>query len=384
MKNTLSLKVGVAVATVAFLGMPLFVQAQYGPPPGYEGMTPPSGFEGMTPPSDQMGPPADLQEKLSKGLARLKKGAISMARAVKAMEKAVAGAEKVGYVTPDNIKNSILKAKAAIETINGATSLEDDGVQQAIDDFDAFTEVLDANIENLSLIPRFQKVIKSADVQLVKLVKFFDSTKARLVDLEVDTASVIAEVQAKVDQEKAYLDQAKALSLQGKMEEAFALLEDNYFPGLETTSQSIGALNALNAVTRTASGVSRGIKTAERIIARLELAKINVSALKTIVADSKAKLEELKLLLKTPGYDLDAVMALLSQLDALREDFDTKVDQAVGDMDVNLPNVKMFTSPATPMPMTMRKGFDKYQDSNGGFKGEGAPSESMGIDMGGY
>jgi len=397
MKSTLSTKVGVAIALVAFLGLPLFAQAQNGPPAGFEGMTPPAGFDmsqipagfqmpsGM-PSGDQMGPPADVQEKMKAGLTRLQKSANSMERAVKTMDKAIAGAVATGYVVPSDITKSVESARAAIATIRAATEFND-AVTQAIDDFDSFTEVLDANVENLMLMTRFPKVLKAAETQYNKLVKFFETTKARLVGLEADTTEAIADVQKKVEEMKSFYDQAKALSIQGKMEEAFAMLEDNFFPGLETTSQSIGVLNALKAITKTASGVARGIATAQKIIKRLDDAGLEVADLNKIVADSNAKLAELKALLKTKGYDLDVAMTMLEALDQLREDFDNKVDELIASADGNignLPTVKMFTGTTITVPLDMKKGFDAYKDKMGGFKGKGTPSESMGLDMGSY
>jgi len=396
MKSTLSMKVGMAIATVAFLGMPLFAQAQYGPPSGIPadfdmsqipaGMMPPGGIPSGMPTDGQMGPPADVQEKMNKGLARLQKSANSMERAVKQMDKAIAGAVSVGYVVPADIKASVEKARAAIATIRAATAF-DDAVTQAIDDFDSFTEVLDANIENLMLMTKFPKILKQAETQYNKLVKFFETTKARLVGLEADTTAAIADVQAKVDLQKSYYDQAKALSIQGKMADAFAMLEDNFFPGLESTSQSIGVLNALKAITKTASGVARGIATAQKIIKRLDQAGLEVADLNKIVADSNAKLAELKALLKTPGYDLEVAMAMLEALDQLREDFDNKVDELVASADGDLgtlPTVKMFTGPKVMMPMDLKGGFDKFKNKYDGFKGDKTPSESMGLDMGDY
>jgi hypothetical protein len=384
MKNSLSLKVGVAIALVAFLGLPLFAQAQYGPPSGYEGMTPPAGYEGMTPPSGQMGPPADLQEKMNKGLARLKKSAASMRRAIKTMEKAVAGAVGVGYTVPAEITNSLAKANAAVATIEAATSIEDDAVSQAIEDFDDFTVVLDANVENLMLMTKFPKILKQADTQYNKLVKFFETTKARLVGLEADTTGAIAEVQKKVEAQKAFYDQAAALAKAGKMEDAFTMLEENFFPGLETTSQSIGVLNALKAITKTASGVARGIKTAQKIIARLDQAGLEVIDLNKIVADSNAKLAELKALLKTPGYDLEVAMAMLEALDQLREDFDNKVDELIEGADGNignLPTVKMFTGTKIMVPASLKGDFDNFKQKLTGYKSDEKPSDMFEVDL---
>ncbi len=388
MKSTLSSKVGVAIALVAFFGLPLFAQAQYGPPPGFDMSSIPAGMNipsGM-PSGDQMGPPADVQEKMKAGLTRLQKSADSMERAIKTMDKAIAGAVAVGYVVPSDISVPLEKARTAIATIRAATAF-DDSVNQAIDDFDNFTPVLDANIENLMMMPKFPKVLKAAETQYNKLTKFFDTTKARLVGLEVDTTAAIADVQTKVDLQKSYFDQAKALSIQGKIQEAFDMLTDNFFPGLETTSQSIGVLNALKAISKSATGVARGIATAQKIINRLDQAGLEVADLNKIVSDSNAKLAELKALLKTPGYDLEAAMTMLEDLDKLREDFDTKVDELVASAGKDLgtlPTVKMFTGAVISTPIDIRGGFDKYKDKNGGFSGKGSPSDSMGIDMSGY
>lgn len=390
MKNKIRFQTFAAILAIVFFGLPMLAQAQFSPPSGSGGMTPPTGYEGMMPPNmgsapgggPTMGPPSDMQDKMNLGLKRLKGGVAGMKRAVKAMEKAVAGAQKTGYTVPADILASIESAKAAIQTILDATEINDT-VQDAIDQFTAFTEVLDANIENLMLMARFPKVLSAADRSYQKLVKFFETTKARLTKMEIDITETVANVQAKIDALKGVYTKAEALFKEGKMEEAFAELEDNFFPNLEDASQSVGVLNAMKALTRTASSVKRGLSTAKRIVTKVEKAGLDASALKQIIADSEKKLEEFKALIKTPNFDLEQAMALLEDMDMMREDFEIALDEIVGDEDIGkIPQIKMFQGPKIPMPMDMRGGFDQFRDKaiqGSGFSGEGSPSDSFGF-----
>lgn len=391
------MKVGVAVATVAFLGMPLFAQAQYAPPPGYEGMTPPPGFEGMTPPtgmpsgaapSGQMGPPADVQSKMASGLERLKKNTRGMQHAIDAMTKAVNGVSVTGFVVPADITASIEKAKSALLTIQNASTM-DDAVLNAIDDFTNFTDTLDANIENLMLLSKFPRIMSGADRAYTRLQKFFDDTVKRLANSPIDLTQNIAGAKAKVDALKAVYDKAVELSKSGKAQDAFDQLENNFFPGLEDASQTIGLLNAAKGVGKASAAINRGLTTAQNVVNRLVKEGVDATDAQAIVDEAKAKFVDFKGLVATKDFDLEKAMTYLEDMDALRSDFMDKVDALVGSKDVGkLPNVKFFSgTPSIPVPVDMRNGFDAFKGKtlkSGGIKEGKTPSESMGIDMGSY
>jgi hypothetical protein len=386
MKSTLSFKVGVAFSLAALFGLPLCAQAQYGPSSGIDTSSIPAAYQNMIPSSGTMGgPPADVQAKMADALARLKKNTKGMQHAIDAMNKAVAGVTAIGYSTPADIAASIAKAVAAIKTIQNATTL-DDSVQNAIDDFSAFTDVLDANIENLMLLSKFPHITAASDRAMTRLQKFFDDTKARLADAPIDMTDNFNAVKAKVDALNDVNNKAKDLAKSGKAQEAFDMLENNFFPGLEDASQSIGLLNAIKGISRASIGVSRGIKTAQKIVDRVKGQGIDMADAQAIVDEASAKLVDFTALIKTPGFDLDKAMSYLEDLDKLRDDFMNKVDDLVGTKDVGkLPSVKFVTTgvPSLPMPMEMRNGFDAFRNkvmNDGGVtKGE-TPSEAFGID----
>jgi hypothetical protein len=367
MKSTLSTKVGVAIALVAFLGLPLFAQAQYGPPSGYEGMTPPSG-DTMGPPSGTMGgPPADVQAKMDAALARLKKNTAGMTRAVSAMDKAIKGVQDAGFTVPADILASVESGRAAIQTILNSTSL-DENCQNAIDQFTTFTETIEANMENLMVLSKFPAILKPAQTNYDKVVKFFATTQSKLTGLEMDLTGVFAKVQEKIDGLKASMDKANELAKSGKAQEAFDELQNVFFSNLEDAYQSIGMLNALKGIGKATSAVANGIKTAGKIITKLKGLKIDTTKLEDFVAQSTAKLNELKTLIATPGYDVDKAQALLDELDTLRSNFDDTTDQLVEDSGKNvgnLPVLKMFSGTMPMVPATIKGGYDKYKNKMG-------------------
>jgi hypothetical protein len=388
MKKMIFAKSFAAVLAIGFFMLPMCVNAQYGPPEGFDPSQygAPSGMDMSQygPPSGTMGPPADVQEKMNKGLERLKKSAASMERAVKALEKAAAGAEKAGVTVPADVTSAITKAKAAIETIKNATEISD-AVMDAIDAFNDFTEVLDANIENLMLLARFPKVFAQAQKSLDKLTKFFESTKLKLVNIDIDISENIKNIQGKIDALKKAYDAADAAFKAGKAEDAFTELQDNFFPGLEDASQSVGLLGAVKGISRAVVGIGRGIKTAEKIITRVARFGLDTTGLQKIVDTTKTKLAEFKTLISAKDFDLDAATTYLEDIDALREEFNDTLDGLIEstDKDVgSLPSVKFFTGPVINTPVDLKGSFDNFQDragKMGGLTGNGDPSEGFGL-----
>lgn len=382
MGKTIKMLALVFVLTLA-LGLP--TMAQYGPPAGYEGMAgPPAGFDvgdipggipddfdmSSIPGGTDMGPPANIggvqgqgrggngggrgEEAKKRGLQQMRRGAKGMLQGVTQMEKAIAGSEKAGYPVAQDIKDSTAKAKAAAATIQTTNDMEE--ALAAIEDFNAFVEVLDANIEALNMLANFPKILKQATRTLEQLQKNFDKMKAKVARTEMDLSENVNGIQAKIDALRAVYVQAQDLAKAGDAAGAFDKLENEYFEPMQDAYQSVGMLQAALNISTAVKNVDKGIKNAEKVITKMKKKKFDTTELQTIVNQAKEKATELKALVKVKDFDPDAAVAVLEELDGLQSDFMDKVDEITDGETEGLGNVTFFNTNAPAMPKEFTAG----------------------------
>ena len=373
---------GVALVLACALAVPSFVLAQtFGPPPGYENMIPPNGMmngapysmpegddsKNVGPNGMQFGPPSGMQGggngMAEKGLKMLKKGVANMKMATKQMDKTIEKLTKAGYSAPAGVAESLTKAKAAITTIEGASSMTEEAMS-AMSDFNDFVDVLDENIQEMNMLANFPRILKQAESQLTKLGKNLDKVKAKFVKNAIDASTAVADVQAKIDALKTTLEKAKQSAVGGQAEDAFNSLQDEFFPNLEDAFQSVGMLDAINSLTKGAvRSIEKGIAQAEKVANKIKNQGKDVTEAMSIIAESKAKLEELKTLLKAKDFTPDDAVSILEDLDDLRADFETAIEDVTGKPLEGANSIKFTNMKAPLAPKEMRGEFPKGGDS---------------------
>lgn len=336
---------------------------QYGPPAGI-----PSGF----PTDGQFGPPANIDELMNKGagmqqagLARMKKATSGMKKAIIQMEKTIEKVKKAGYGVSQDIIDSLAKGKAAVETIE--TTSDMDAALTALDDFNAFIDVLDENIENLNVLANFPRILKQAERTYDKLVKNFEKMKAKTANSDVDLSESIKEIQTTVDSLKTVMDQAKELAVSGKSEDAFTKLEKEYFEPMESAFQSVGMLQAATNIGKAVKSVAKGIASAEKIAAKLAKKGTDVTAARKIIADSKAKLEQLKVMVKVKGFEPEPAVDLLEQLNDLRDSFENAIEEASGQSLHGAKTIDFFNVKVPAVPKEFKNGIPTGEPGDSGF-----------------
>lgn len=299
------------------------------------------------------------QEMRQKGFKRLQRAAKNMQKPIDKMEQAIAGAAQVGYTPSAEVTDALNKAKAALALINSATDLTEE-VETAMDDFNDFIDVFDANIQDLEMAKNFPRIQKQADREVANLVKAFEKSKAKLEKAGMDLTQQFADVQAKIDAVKATLAQAVTDVKEGRGEDAFAVLEGDFFPQIGDIRQAIGMLDALKNISRSLKSVDKGIKTGEKTVAKLAKKGFETGALEEIINQSKAKLEEFKAVLKSPDFDPTDAVDFFDSLNDLREQFDETVDEVVGDENVgNIQSLNFFNAKKTNTPKDLNVDYGK-------------------------
>lgn len=353
--------------------VPMAVSAQYGPPAGFDMSNIPAGYDTSNIPSGMQGPPANLEELQKKGqemgnngLERMKKGVRGMQKAVDQMNKVIKKIKDAGYGVPAGVEDSLAKAVAAIATINAATEFTDE-VQTALDDFNAFVDILDENMETMQMLGAFPKIKKQADREMANLQKTFDKVKIKLEKTEMDLTAAFSKVQSSIDGVKAVYDKATALAKAGNAQDAFTSLEEEFFPSIGDVRQSIGMLDALKNIARAVKSVEKGIKNAEKVVAKVKSKGADVSDLQTVVDSSRAELDKLKASLKSPDFDPTDAVDFLENLNDLRDQFEETLNDIVEENDINVKinPITFFGGQAPKMPKEMQNGFGNGKNGEG-------------------
>lgn len=355
-KTNLLVKLFALSAFFAFFASANMAFAQYGPPTGYEDMAIPESY----------GAPAGADAMMQKGLERMKKGTKGMEKAVNQMEKAIKKVKDAGYTVSAEVEDSLQKGKAAVETIKNTSDM--DVALQAIGDFNVFIDMLDLNIEGLNMLANFPRIMKQADRTYTKLTKFFEKTKAKAQKGETDLSEVIAGIQAEIDALKAVYDKAIAAAKNGEGELAFTTLENEYFEHMENTFQKVGMLEAASQLSKAVKSVGKGIESAEKNIAKFEGKGFDMNKASEIVTTSRAKLDELKALVKTDGFDPDNAVKLLEDLSDLRDNFENTVEEKTGENLHGKNSIKFFNVKMPEIPKELKNGFPKGEPGDSGFE----------------
>lgn len=307
---------------------------------------------------------------MQKGLEQMKKGTKGMEKAIKQMEKTIKKVQDAGYSVLAEVEASFQKGKAAVETIKNATDM--DVALAAMDDFNSFIDILDRDIEGLNMLANFPRILKQADRTFTKLTKSFEKAKTKAQKGEVDLSEIIAGIQVEIDALKTVRDKAVDAAKNGNAELAFTTLEDEYFEHMEDTFQNIGMLEAASQLSKAVKSVEKGIKSAEKNIAKFEKKGFDMSAANEIVKTSRAKLDALKALIKTKGFDPDAAVSLLEELSDLRENFENAVEEETGKNLHGKDSVNFFSGKTPEMPKELKdfskNGFPQGEPGDSGFE----------------
>lgn len=339
------------------------MQGPNGIPQDFPGM---SGFQQ----GGKQGGQGDMEQKgkemMEKGLSQMKKQTGRMQMPIKQMEKTIQRVQDAGYTVPAGVLDALAKAKAAVAAIEGASDM--DAAQSAMEDFNAFIDVVDENMEALNMLANFPKILKQANKTLDRLTKTFEKAKNRLAQTDLNLTDAYAKVQTKIDGLKATLQQAQDLAKAGNAEGAFTKLEDEFFENIEDAFQSVGMLDALRNLSKVVKMVNKGIAGAEKLTAKLAKKGEDVTELNSIIAASKVKLESFKTLLASPGFDPETAVDVIEELNDLRADFESAVEDLTGENLHGNQSINFFGQTPPQMPKGLMQGPPEGSPGASGFE----------------
>ena len=248
---------------------------------------------------------------------------------VKMFEKQIAKLAKQKVIVPAGITANVEKVKAIIVDIKSGKT------ENAEDIFDAMQE-LDQDRGQLEMLARWPQTVKEMDRELKNLAREMKRAKTivdRLSKKGMDLSEVYDEFGAAVNKMKETRAAAVAKMEAGESEDAFETVQNDFFGQMEDTWQGHKIIMTMSNFGQFNTDFTRGIAQAQRQIKALERKKIDTAGLKDLLAQAKDKGAEVKEMFKAKPIDPDSVMAVLEELEDLRQEF----DQLVGGEEEEMP-----------------------------------------------
>ncbi len=274
----------------------------------------------------------DLFEKAQR-LQDVKRGVKGMEQGMRMFEKQLAMFAKQKVAVPQEVTDTLAKIKEMIGKIKNAQTWDE--VEAAgLEDMQDMFQKLDESRQQLEVLARWPQTLKQVDRELKRLTTELKKTKTlavRLVKKGVDVSGLAAEFEAAVGKLKSVRDDAVAKIGAGQSEEAFDLLENEFFGQMEDVWEFQQVIMMMSNLGRFASDFKRGINDAQNQIKRLQRQKLDVTELQDLLNQGKAKGNEVLALMKVKPIDQDAVMAGIQELENLMQEFEGKMEELTGE-----------------------------------------------------
>lgn len=252
-------------------------------------------------------------------LAKIQSMIPKMEKNIAQIEKTITKATEAGATISADVSDAITAAKAGVATVKSATEMNED-VQMAMEDVQTAMTTVREVLPELKVFVDFPKIQKQAEKALSTLTKSVEKVASKLTKAGFDTSSTQV-AQESIAVLKKALDDAKASVKAGDAEEAMTILQEDFYGNINDAYQSVGMLNGLINAQKTVKVITKGIASAEKVVAKLKAKNIDTTEAQSAITSAKAKLTELNTALKASPVDTDTVQTLMEEINALRDQY---------------------------------------------------------------
>lgn len=266
-------------------------------------------------------------------LRGVRQGIKGMEQGLKMFERQIAALKKQKVEIPASVTETLDKIKAIIAAVKTAKTWEE--VEAAgIEDLPELMQGLDESRQALEQLVRWPQTLKQLDRELANLTRELKRAKGivdRLAKKDIDLATVYGEFEVAVNKLKEVRAKAVDLVKSGQAEEAFDLLEGDFFGQMQDVWEHDRIIMTMSNLGRFQADFKRGIADAQRRINILKRQKIDVSELVDLLEQAKAKGAEITGLMKAKPPEPDAIMEGLQELENIRQMFDQRERELRGE-----------------------------------------------------
>lgn len=307
-----------------------------------------------------------VQEKLSSlgdeiggysQMLGLKKMLASMNRGVVSFEKQLVKFNRQGLTIPATVTDDFTKLKDGLKIINDAKNPDDLKDVNPDELGDLMTKVNESRPQ-LEMLSKWPRILKQANQQITSFKKQLTKTKALVDKLSaqgVDVSADYATFESDVTALQTARDEADALIKAGQSEEAFTKMEDEFFNKLDNAGEHQRIIQNMANLSRFVPEFKKGMALAKTQITKLNKKKVNTTELQSIYNQALAKGNEIVAMIKAKSTDDEAMVALMDEMESLKQQFQDKADELAGGKVMPWDAKTPSTVPSLSIP----KGFDK-------------------------
>lgn len=287
-----------------------------------------SGNYGGEDESDFEDQQAEREQQMQKQqLTEMKRNLRGIEQGLKMIKQMTDKLAKQKVAVPEEYTTLVSDLTAALTVVKNATEMSDE-VQMAMETIMEKGEELRDAGPRLGMLAQWPTTLKQAQVQ----VKRMDTQLARAKKNKTAVAypALIAKVEASVGAVKSALEQAKSEAVGGDLETAMETLRDGVFEGSQDAYESMNVLENMANMARMVKQAEKEIARYEKEATRYEKQKKNVSALRSIIAQMKHRLEEVKAVLSSGDSDPEGLFQDMSGAENLRNDAEDELQHLRG------------------------------------------------------
>ncbi|MFA6107086.1 MAG: hypothetical protein WC745_05470 [Patescibacteria group bacterium] len=269
----------------------------------------------------------------------IKKGIKDMERGIKMFEAQIAKLAKKKITVPAEITKAIKEAKVILEAIKNAKTYEE--MEAAgVEDLRDLMMTLEENRETLENLFRWQETLKNVEREFNRINKevknrlgLIGKLKKQGIDLW-DEYNLAKEAVANLKTAK---DEAVALMKAGQAEDAFDMLESEFFGQMPDAWQNFEIIMTMSNLGRFQSEFKRQITDAQKVIRQLKKKKINTRELDVALNEINNLGKEIIALLKKKPLDADLILDKIQELESLAAEYDGLEAELTGEEEDEMP-----------------------------------------------
>lgn len=246
---------------------------------------------------------AQRAEQMKKQFAQMKSRFAQMGKMLTKVEARIAALEKQGVKAPTDLAEALSGAKSSLAIVQNATSMDDAGVQEAMETLRESGQTLGEGMQNLERLAQMPKMLKQAASEIKKLETAYTKAQKSSTRLKVDVSTQLAEFRQAIDVIKAGYTAAEQLIQSGDADGASDTLKSEVWENIQEARQYPGLIEALGNVRKYITNFDKFVVKAAKnklVLADSDAAEAltemrsKVAELKQLAAAQPADPEELR------------------------------------------------------------------------------------------
>lgn len=252
---------------------------------------------------------AQRADQMKKQFDQMKKQLVQMDKLLIRTEARIAALEKQGVKAPADLVEALASAKLSLRLVQNATSLEDEGVQDAMDSLRESGQTLGEGMQNLERLSQMPKMLKQAASEIKKLETSYTKSQKSAARLKVDVSVQLAEFRKAIDSIKAGYTEAEQLTQSGDADGASDTLKSEVWENMQDAQQYPGLIEALGNVRKYITNFDKFVVKA----AKNKLVAADSEATEAL-AEMRTRVVELKQLAATQPTDPDELRSTVGDI----------------------------------------------------------------------